>query len=551
MGFEQRIPTCLRLCTAAFVALCLSTSGRVLSASEQGQQAPPTPPRLAQAAPAPPQVAPGAARSVLRIGSDEAVRMALENNLGIQTERLNPQLQALATSRAMSAYTPELFGGTTRNADSAPPTDFLQQGVSVATTTFFTANGGIRQQLPWGGRYSVGLTGTRFTSDAPRTSFSPRLNSDLDLGYTQPLLRGFKIDAFRQNVLQSKNQQQITDIQLAQRITQTSRNVRHAYFNLVAAISGLQVAQQSLDVARQSYKNNQRRVEVGTMAQIDIIQAEAEVARQEETVIVRQGQIDTAEDGLRALIMNPSQPDFWTTKIEPAEQPVLTPAPIDVEAAVRNALANRTDLAQLKKQIESVDLDIKFNQNQKMPALDVSAAYGLTGVGGTQISYGDPLEPGGLPPILATSQRGFGSVLRDVFGNEFRNWTVGFSVSYPLGTSVADAALAQSRLQRQQSLVSQQQLEMQITTAVREAARDVTTNLKRVEATKKARELAQRRFEADEKRLAVGLGDTFQMLQAQRDLANALQVELNAIIDYNRALIDFEAVQTVPLGGGF
>ncbi len=489
---------------------------------------------------------------MLRIGSDEAVRMALENNLGIQTERLNPQLQALATSRALGAYSPELFGAGSRNSDTAPPTDFLQQGVAVTTSTFFTANGGIRQQLPWGGgRYSLGMSGLRSTSDAPRTSFSPRLGSDFDASYVQPLLRGFKIDGFRQNVLQSKNQQQITDIQLAQRITQTSRNVRHAYFNLVAAISGLQVAQQSLDVARQSYKNNQRRVEVGTMAQIDIIQAEAEVARQEETVIVRQGQIDTAEDGLRALIMNPSQPDFWTTKIEPAEQPVLTPAPIDIDGAVRNALANRTDLAQLKKQIESVDLDIKFNQNQKLPALDVSASYGLTGVGGSQISYGDPLEPGGLPPIIATSQRGFGSVLRDVFGNDFRNWTVGFSVSYPLGTSTAEAALAQSRLQRQQSIVSQQQLEIQITTAVREAARDVTTNLKRVEATKKARELAQRRFEADEKRLAVGLGDTFQMLQAQRDLANALQVELNAIIDYNRALIDFEAVQTVPLGGGF
>ncbi len=203
-------------------------------------------------------------------------------------------------------------------------------------------------------------------------------------------------------------------------------------------------------------------------------------------------------------------------------------------------------MLQLRKQLDSADIDIKFNRNSTLPAVDVQARYGLTGVGGTQFIYGaDPIE-GGPPPILATSQRSFSDVLRDVFGNEFRNWSVALNVSYPIGTSAAEAALAQSRLRRQQAQVSIRDLEMAIAAEVREAARQVQTSLKRVEATQKARELAERQLEAEEKRVAVGLSDTFRAVQAQRDLAVQKRAELNAIISYNRALVDFEAVQTIP-----
>ena len=119
--------------------------------------------------------------------------------------------------------------------------------------------------------------------------------------------------------------------------------------------------------------------------------------------------------------------------------------------------------------------------------------------------------------------------------------------SYPLGTSQADAALAPNRLQRQQGDVSLRELELEITRQVRDAARQVQTSMKRVEATRKARELAERQLEAEEKRLAVGLSDTFRLVQTQRDLNVQKQAELRAIIEYNRALIDLEAVQVVPI----
>src|SRR5204863_3215496 len=186
------------------------------------------------------------------------------------------------------------------------------------------------------GNYSVAFNGSRATSNNVNNFFNPNLGAALNASYNQPLLRNFKIDTLRAALVQSKNLADAADLQLQQRITQTARNARFAYYNLIGAISGLEVAQASLDVARTSLKNNQTRVEVGTMAPIDITAAEAEVASNEELVIIQQAAIEAAQDNLRAVIMNPAQPDFWGARFTPTEQPAISPRTIDLDAAIKN-----------------------------------------------------------------------------------------------------------------------------------------------------------------------------------------------------------------------
>jgi outer membrane protein TolC len=367
--------------------------------------------------------------------------------------------------------------------------------------------------------------------------FNPQLGSGLNANITQPLLRNFKIDGLRMSLYQAKNQLQTADLQLQQRITQTGRNVRAAYYQLVGAIAGLEVAEGSLDLSRQQLKNNETRVEVGTMAPIDIVAAKAEVASNEENVIIQQSNIESAQDQLRALVMNPSQPGFWSARFAPSEQPVLAPKAIDVDAAIKNALANRTDILEFKKGMELTDLNLKYAANQRLPAVDLNARYGLTGVAGTQL----------LEDRVSVATRSFFDAVRDVFANDFRTWRFSVNVSYPIGTSSADAAYAQARLQKQQEQTTLANLELAVTQSVRDAGRRVSTNLKRVEATRKAREFAEERLAADEKRFTVGLATTFELVQAQRDLSRAKQSELNATIDYNQSLVDFEAVQIAPI----
>lgn len=545
MRFEQQLSACRRPSAAAAVALCLFASGLPVSASEQTAapaQAQPASPRLGQGAVVPegPQ---------FQLTADEAVRMALENNLGIRAGRLSPQVQALILSQTRANYAPTLISNFSKNSSTTPPEDFLTGSGTSLTNAGLRTNGGLQQLLKWGGgRYQVTLDGARNRTSNAASVYNPRLSSNLNASYTQPLLRNFTIDSVRQQLLAGQKEQEIVDLQLQQLLTQTARGVRSAYYDLIGAIGQLQVAQQSLDLANESLRNNQRRVEVGTIPPIDIVEAQAEVSRNEEAVIINEAQVTALEDALRTLVMNPSQPDFWTTRIVPSEQPVLTAQTVDVEAAIRNALDTRTDLAQLRRQMDQTDISIKYARNQKLPSVDLTTSYNVIGLGGTQylFDYGAGSFPA---PILGQSERSFSNALRDVFGNNFRTWSVQVNVSYPLGTSVADAALGQTRLQREQQVTTLRAQELQVTAQVRDAGRQVDTSLKRVEATRKAREFAERRYEAEQKRMTVGLSTTFQLFQAQRDLATARLAELNAIIAYNRSLVNFEAVQFVPVNG--
>jgi outer membrane protein TolC len=549
MRLYQQIRASIARSAVAGAGVLLFASGLPVSAFGQVPQT-----QAAQtSAPAVRQPVVSQAQSTIANGSpvsmEEAVRMALENNLGLQGERLNPQIQNYGVVRARAAYAPAFISSFSHSSSAQPPTDFLSsgQGITVVTNGNLFSQGGLQQQTRWGGAYQVTLDGSRGTSDQIRNPYPTSLQSHMSASVNQPLLRNFKIDSLRQALLQARNQESVADLQLTQRVTQTARNVRAAYYNLVGSIAGLEVAQGSLDLSRESLRNNRTRVEVGTMAPIDITSAEAEVASNEEAVIVQESAIQSAQDQLRTLIMNPSQPGFWTTTFKPTDQPMLATINIDIDAAVKNALANRTDVLQLKKQIESTDISTRFAENQRLPGVDLQARYGTVGVGGTNVIYGSASVDGTPPAIINSSVRGFGDVLRDVFGNNFRSWSVALNVSYPLGTSQADAALAQSRLQRKQEDTSLADLETFVTASVRDAGRQVNTNLKRVEATRKAREFAEKRLEAENKRFTVGLSSTFELVQAQRDLAQAKQRELQSTIDYNLSLVNFEAVQIAPV----
>ena len=534
---------CFRARAALFapaaLALVLFASGRVVSASGQGSPQPPASP-----APQIPVSTSTANGATMRLSADEAVRMALENNLGIQAERLSPEINTLNVSQARAAYAPVLFSNFLSRNSTQPPSSFITGSGSILTNESFSQNGGLQQNVPWGGgRYTFSIDGSKVTSSAIDSRYNPQLSSNLSAQYVQPLLRGFKTDSLRQQIDTSQNNQVIADIGLREQVTLTTQAVRNAYFDLIGAVEGYKVSMQSLQLAQESLKNNNTKVEVGTLAPIDIIEAEAEVASNEEAVINAEARIKTVEDRLRYLVLNPSQPDFWTVKLEPTDAPALTPIAIDVEGAITNALANRTDIARLKKQLDNVDVNVRFSENQRMPGLDVVANYNVIGYAGTQFVFGE----GFPPPVVDQSVRSFSSALRDVFGQDFRTWSVALNFSYPLGTSQADAAVASGRLQRQQGAVSLRDLQLQVATAVRDAARQVDTNLKRVEATRKARDRAERRLAAEAKRMTVGLSTTFQLFQAQRDLARQRQQEVNAMIDYNRSIVGFEAIQIAPV----
>ncbi len=528
--------------TAGAVALSLFVSGADVVRAQTSQ--PSSSLSAAAAAAAAPAEAQGPVR---RLSIEEAVALALEQNINLQVDRIDPQVSDLQISVATSGWTPVFFSNVQTRSQSNPTTDIFGGAASV-TNDNLTSQAGVQQTLPWGGgNYAFFLNTGRTTTSNIFSTFNPQLSSTLGLNVTQPLLRNFKIDSTRQQVLVSRKNREISDVQLQQSITQTMRSVKNAYWDLVYAINNLAVQRQSLGLAQQSYRDNRARVEIGTMAPLDIVQAEAEVAQREEAVIVAEAQIRRQEDMLRALISNPQdQNDFWNMRIEPSDSPDFQPVAVDVDGAVRAALANRTDLAATRKQLETNDVSIRYFRNQSLPDVNAVVNYSAVGLAGTRLE----LSPGLNPEIIGRTPRSFGGALSDVFASDYPTWSMQLQLNYPIGSSNAEANLARVRLQDSQARKQLQANELQIATQVRDLARTVTTNGQRVESTRAARALAEKRLEAEQKKFTAGMTSSFFVTQAQRDLADARNRELRAIIDYLKSEIDFQTAQQAPLNGG-
>jgi outer membrane protein TolC len=522
---------CRRPLGFVFAAMLLAASGNA------------QPPQQAVAGQAP---ADAKAGPVSRISIEDAVRLALEQNLSLQVQRLDPQIQGLNIDLIKTAWTP-VVSGTFSNASSTNPVSGYFAGATNALTNArFGATAQAEQLLPWGANYNVTWNNNRAKSNSVYDSPNPALGSMLGASYTQPLLRNFTVDSTRQQLLISKKNREMTDVQLRQTVVTTVRQVKYAYWNLAYALGNLKVQQQSLDIARESLRNNKSRVGIGTMAPIDIVEAEAEVARNEEAVIIAEAQITRAEDALRALIFDPKNPEFWETTFDLTDPPAFRAQDVDLNAAVKRALENRTDLVNMRKSLEAADINIRYFKNQILPDLNVRAGYGLTGQGGTNYTFSDT-----FPPVpISIVDNGWGSVYSQMLSNDFHNWSLAVTVGYPIGRSGAEAALARARISYTQDQLQLRSLELMVATQVREVARTLNTNRKRVDATRASRDLAQRRLDAEQKKFQAGLSTNFLVIQAQRDLASARNAELQAILDYSRAVVDYETVQEAPVVGG-
>lgn len=539
MRFDKRF--CARTAvTAGLVAAAVSVFGLV--------------PVHAQTTPAPavtmPPQQPVPSQPVRRMSIDDAVVTALEQNLDLQVQRLTPQIRDIDADVIRGGYTPNFTTQLDFVDQTQPPSSLLAGNTSQLTNGRNAYNFGLTQLTPWhGGSYQFQFNNGRSTTNNVFSSFDPQLTSNISATYTQPLLRNFKIDGTRQQLLVSQKNKEISDTQLTQAIAQTVRNVRNAFYDLMYAIGNLTVQRESLTLAEQSLKDNRARVEIGTMAPLDIVQAEAEVATREEAVILAEAAIDRQQDLIRALIFNPNTPDFWTAIIEPTDTVSFVPTTVNVDAAVQAALSQRTDLAVARKNLENTNIAVRYYNNQSLPEVNASLNYGAQAIGGVGLIRG---PSSGLTPgeVIGSREQSYWSTVGQVFTGDFPGWTFSVDMAYPIGRSSEEAALARAHLQETQQQRSIASLELGVTTQVRDAARTVQTNAKRVDATKSARVLAERRLEAEEKKYQAGMTQNFFVLQAQRDLNVARNNELQALVEYAKSVVNYGAVQSVPLSGG-
>ncbi len=473
----------------------------------------------------------------LPLSLDDAISQALENNLNVRISRLARQSLGLGHSAARSVYLPNL-GLEYNFQESINPSTTQLDGAVQNESDNMNYNLSFGQLLPFGARYSFGFNNNRFATNSAFSTFNPRYRSLLNAQVTQPLLRNFRQSAERRQIVVTRNSERQGAMDFERSVLDVLRDVHNAYWDLVFAIRNHEVAVRSLDLARDLLRNNQVQVEVGTMAPIDVLQAEAEVATREQAVILAEEQIRTTEDALKALIRDPDASDFWDGELRPTDAPAIEDYPVEIDEAIRIALDRRPEIRSLEVQLDTNESDVRFFRNQTLPQLDLVGSFQLTGVGGTRLEregfFGQPIK---------TIPGGYSDALGELSGFDYRDWQLGLSFNYPLGNDQAQISHAQAQIDLNRQRESMRVQEIAVAREVRAAVRQVETNRLRIDASRVARELEERRLEAEEKKFEVGMTTSYFIVQSQRDLAQARANELQAMIDYMKAIVAVERAQ--------
>lgn len=480
--------------------------------------------------------------AAVQLTLEDAVRRALDNNPDLAIVRLDTDVDAARVGQSRSAYAPIFSTTFGRSSTATPPSNLFlgDQGVNVGDLFSST---GFRQRLPWGsGTWSLSWDTARTTTNNPITSFDPILQSGFQVAFSQPLFKDRKIDSARLQYIVAKRNQQSSDLRFREAVVQTVAAVKQAYWTLKASLANVTVQQRSLELAEELARQNKVRVDAGQNPPLDSVEAEAEVAQRREGLIRAKTLAADAEDSLRRLIIDPGDAGFWRVQIDPIEEPTPVGPPQDIDAAVSKALRERYDVARAEQDLANAKTNTDFFRNQRLPDVRLETSYSGSGLGGTQL-----LRAGSFPGLVTgTRSLGLGDAVGQVFSNDFPAWSVGLTISYPVGRSYEAASLAEAQVATRQAAQRIASLQIQAAETVRRAGRQIQSTAERVDAAHAAATLAGERLQSEQRRYEVGLSTTFLVTQAQRDLLEAEVNLLQTTLDYESALVTFDAVQQAP-----
>ncbi len=455
----------------------------------------------------------------LVVSLQDVLTQALQNNLDITIGRYEPLKSEELVTFAESAYDPSL-AGTAQSSDSqresvfSSNVFFQHQKTHQYTAAFF-------DPTTFGTAYQLQVSAVDEFSASNffgPTSQTTGYTTNWTASITQPLLRNLGRQANTSRIVIARNTKAASDSQFRQVVINTLSDAEKAYWTLSFALMELDTSKASLKLAQDFLEQNKIKVRVGTLAPIEITQAEAEVADREQAVIIATYAVATSEDGLRRVVNVPYDSPIWSRPIRPSDEPTVEEIPIDYAAIEEAAKANRPDLEQARLEIMSRENDLAYRKNQRRWGLNLTGDYGHDGF--DEMTYSNSIDD-----------------LRD---RTKTSWNAQLSLAIPIGNRAALSAYTQSEYALSQARYGFQQVGQAALIEVRYAVRGVQTNIKRIRAAQVNVRLQKEKLSAEQKKFENGMSTSFQVLQFQTDLTTAVSRENGAIVDYNKSLAELE-----------
>jgi outer membrane protein TolC len=519
----------VRRAVAAVAAWLMLLSGALPAYAQEGAPSETPSARVASTMPRAEQPASGvdAEGEVIRLSLDDAITAALQRNLGLLVERYERAQFRLRLDESLGIYDVDLGAVLIADEETSPSTDVLA-GADIVVRERQIFSPTVTQLTPWGSVFGLDFQVFRQEDNTTRSNPNPFYLADADLTLTTPLLRNFGRLPTNRGIRIAQLNSAISREVFEQQVATTLQQVENAYWNLVEARQQVEVARESLSLARELHQMNRVRVDVGTLAPLELVQSEVGIATREEEIILAEAAVQDSEDTLRRLLhLEPGA--LWEVPIEPTTPAATERLDIDLAAAISTAMAERPELANQRLRVDLLDLEHRFSRNQLLPSLDLEARYGYNGIGGdVRDENGRVIIPGGLSDAFS-----------QVNDRDFDGWSLQLVFGYPLQNRAARARRAIAEVDLEQGRYELADLEENIQVEVRAAVRGVRTALQQIESTRASRGLAERNLEAERKRYENGLSTSFQVLEIQEDLTTARSREVAAIAGYRRALAEY------------
>ncbi|MCC6847932.1 MAG: TolC family protein [Deltaproteobacteria bacterium] len=474
-----------------------------------------------------------------RLTVAEAVHQALLHNPGIAAQRLTPLRQREDVRTAEAIFDPIISGAVNKDRRKAPNSSALA-GVPISVQENVNFNASFAKTLRTGGDFRIDFTNNRFVSNARFQGLIPQYEPELLFSLNQPLLRNFGLNFAYLLVDVTKLQSEAAAWQYRADLANFVKRVIAGYWIVVYTRQNLAVQRESLALAHQTLRENQERVRVGLLAPVAVKEAESQAAAREQQVIVANNQLDNALRTLQQVVYLQKGAAFIPRPIEPIDDPRTTPVVVDAQAALNLALEQRPEVHAQTYDLKSKQVTARVRENQLLPRVDFVGNFGLNGLSGDAVSVVDPSTG---QQVQTPYDGSYWEALDRLTSKKFYSYQAGVEVEIPIGNAAAKSEYAKAKIDVSQSELTRRQLFSTISLEVSTAVNDVVANIKRIEASRIARELAEENLRNQQKRLEVGIATTKDVLDFQDDLTQARGIELQAATDYNISLAELARAQ--------
>jgi outer membrane protein TolC len=454
-------------------------------------------------------------------------------------------VSTLGSGPLITSFDPILTGTLQIDRNHILPSSTFSPASPINNTT---GNFSYQQGFAWGTNLSVGFNNQRQTiSEAPFSPLSPQLNSSFNFKLTQHLLQGFGFAPNTRYIQIAKNDREISDVAFRLQITTTVDQIENMYWDLVYAYENVRVQKEQLAFAQRTLSDNQKQVQIGTLAPIEVVRAQSTVASNQQTLTLALTNLELQQllmkNAISRTLVDPVLADaevIPTSTMELTAQEAVVPT----QDLVNDALSHRPELAEARINLTNTEISNKAIRSALLPTVDLFAYYGGAGLGGLQNPSNLCVNNGNLigctPSADSASPVSYGGTLNQLINSTASDKGAGVTINIPLRNRAGQATQVRSEFEYRQAQLRIQQIENQVRIEVRNAQFGVQQNRASVDSAQAAVDLARQSLDAEQKKYALGASTSTLVLQNQAAMTQAEVTLVSAKALYEKAEVELD-----------